>query len=243
MSVVNAIRCADTIGQNLGSLIGSEYWQNRLIASYTTRTYAATAAQRARIKHFVGIDQAPTGQLAGAAKVKDVEPGAALLGNAVSLAAAGHKFVCYTFEANMGAARAALSRFGIPFWVADWNLNEAGALAYLAAHRDVVGVQWCSPTSNPGIVVPGANGHTVRQLNVDLSVMRKDFWLPAPPAPKPVVNPHGVWKFQGSWDADRNHWTVKPRRGSKVKMGGHNVSHAAQISVGEKKGDWSIHRA
>jgi hypothetical protein len=55
-----------------------------------------------------------------------------------------------------------------------------------------VGVQWASPSSNPNTVLPGPSGKTLREANVDLSVVDAG-WVPsgmgkAPaPAPKPVA--------------------------------------------------------
>lgn len=57
-------------------------------------------------------------------------------------------------------------------WLADWNLSEAEAIAMLGSSIGgvrVVAVQWASPSSNPGMVVPGGS-QTLKDANVDVSV-------------------------------------------------------------------------
>lgn len=213
MAVV-ATRMVDTIGQNVSRLAQYPYWQDRPVASYTTRRYAASAGQFGQFKHPVRIDQAPTNALYGHATVKDGEPGAALNSNIAALAAAGARFVAYTFEANLGALRQAVNRTGkganVRYWVAWWDLNEAQALNYLAQHPDVVAIQWNSPSTRPNLIVPGT-GLTARQLNVDLSVGRADFWLPqAKPQPKPAAE-HGAkgqWKGQYALTPENGKWAT-----------------------------------
>ena len=233
---VKATRMIDTIGQNLGSIVGFDYWQQRPVLSYTTRSFAATHAQRAEFRHFKGIDQAPGNELFDGAIVKDAEPGAALNSNLAALAASGAHFVAYTFLANLAAAKAAVARTGkganVKWFVADWNLSEAGALDYLGTHPDTVAVQWASPTSNPNLVVPGTGGRTVRSLNVDLSVGKLDFWLPTAPKPKPAkTDAEGTWHGAytlvpktGTWD---NHGTP----GENVKMASDPAVDYAVVAV------------
>ena len=75
------------------------------------------------------------------------------------------------------AVSAALRAAGMPLskcgaWLANWNLSEAEADAALGtaiAGIRIVGVQWASPTSNPGTKVPGSN-LTLAQAQLDLSV-------------------------------------------------------------------------
>lgn len=240
MSTVPAIRIIDSIGQNVESLTKFPYWQDRLIASYTTRSFAASEGVRRDVKHFIPIDQAPTSELAGGAKVKDLEPGAATLQNAVNLRRAGEHFVTYTFEANMPAARRALP--GGPFWVADWNLTEAQALQYLADHPDTVAVQWASPSSNPGLVVPGTGGRTIRGLNVDLSVGKLAYWLPGKPAPKPEHDAEGLWQARISWDAKTDVATIEPLPGANVKMSTKPGSMIREVTADLHSGQWRVHK-
>lgn len=241
MSVVRAIRIIDSIGQDIEPLTKFPYWQDRLIASYTTRSFAVSAGVRRDVKHFIPIDQAPTNELAGGAKVKDVEPGGAGLENAKRLRSAGEHFVTYTFEANMTAARDALP--GGPFWVADWNLTEAEALQYLADHPDTVAVQWASPTSNPGLVVPGTNGRTIRELNVDLSVGKLSYWMPGKPAPKPDHGAEGLWQARITWDAKTDVASIEPLPGANVKLSTKaGPSMIREITTDLHTGRWDIHK-
>ena len=242
---MNIIRCADTIGQNLNYLLGLPYWRQRLIASYTTRTYAASPAQFALLgAHGIPIDQAPTNELHGGAKVKDVEPGAAYLHNVVNLALAGHVFVDYVMGSELDAHRAALHAAGVAgrvhFWVANWGFNEQGAINFMAANPDVVGVQWASPSSNPNTVLPGSGGRTLRQTNCDLSVMNADFWLPKSTPPKPAPrNAQGEWHAELIYTPANNAVRVVPRKGKNVKMADHPASRKFSVAVDEQHGHWT----
>jgi hypothetical protein len=79
-------------------------------------------------------------------------------------------------------------------WLADWNLSltEASKIIGTMVHgMTCIAVQWASPSSNPGTILPGT-GKTLKQANVDLSVV-DGTWVPsggwgASPAP-PVVPP------------------------------------------------------
>lgn len=81
-------------------------------------------------------------------------------------------------------------------WLADWNLDLAGAMKVVGTRvhgMTCVGVQWASPTSNPNTVLPGGSGKTLREANVDLSVVDAG-WVPSSfkAAPKPVPAPVAV---------------------------------------------------
>lgn len=212
-----AVRLIDTIGQDLGRLRGLSYWHDRPVLSYTTRSYAATAAQRAWFPHFWGIDQAPTNGLLDS-RIKDAEPGAALNSNVVALARAGAKFTAYTFRANYGALRQAVDATGrganVTWFLADWTASESRALATLNSDPRIVAVQWCSPSYGGGIVVPGTSS-TVRELNVDLSIGRLDFWMPQAPPP-PAHPAQGVWKGAWALDAHNGQWDTQPQPGHGV---------------------------
>lgn len=57
-------------------------------------------------------------------------------------------------------------------WLADWNLDEAEAAALLGTRISGLtcnAVQWASPSSNPGTVLPGST-LTLAESNCDLSV-------------------------------------------------------------------------
>lgn len=248
---ITAVRFIDTIGQNLNRLIPLAYWQERLIASYTTRSFAATDAQFGAIRHPIRIDQASTNELARGAIVKDVEVGGAHIANAVEIARAGHKFVVYCPRlqsgVSLGEVRQAMHNARIPagqvaYWVADWGFSEAHALQFIADNPDVVAVQWASPTTNAGLAVPGANGATVGQLNVDLSVGRKDFWLPAPPKPA-VRKASGVWRAEIELDVDQDVAAIRPLPGRKaVTSSVKGPARHRLIDVDLHTGVWDIHR-
>jgi hypothetical protein len=57
-------------------------------------------------------------------------------------------------------------------WLANWNLDEdeaAAQLGTLISGLGCVAVQWASPTSNPGTLLPGTS-LTLAESNCDLSV-------------------------------------------------------------------------
>ena len=58
----------------------------------------------------------------------------------------------------------------------------------------VKAVQWASPSSNPGTLVPGT-GLTLTQANCDLSVADKSWpSVPPPPLHTSAPAPPGLWK-------------------------------------------------
>jgi hypothetical protein len=144
----------------------------------------------------VRIDQSPglTVFAAGQADVADVEYLAGTIDSFTRAIReridAGHQWsTIYGTDGTIAAAAAALQAAGphgwyyghVDSWVADWNLNEASAATLIG--RQVHGltcraVQWASPTSNPGTIVPGSPS-TLAQLQVDLSIADA-AWHPAP---------------------------------------------------------------
>jgi hypothetical protein len=248
--MINAVRMIDTIGQNVDRLVAFPYWQDRLIGSYTTRSFAATDAQFASIKHPIKIDQEATSVLARGARVKDVEPGAASIANAVAIARKGIEFVTYLplleDPTSLAECRAAMSKAGVKgmrYWVADWTANENKALAFLAANADVVAVQWASSESaaaGRNLVVPGTNGLTLGDLNVDLSVGRTAFWLPAP---KPVAKPaKGIWKALLELDVEHDLAKITSQPGENVEMGSEDLMAHRLVDVNLHNGVWDVHR-
>ena len=234
---VTAVRMIDTIGQGLDRLKGYAYWQERPVLSYTTRSFAATDAQRHAFKHFFGIDQAPTNGLFES-KIKDAEPGAALNSNVVALAAAGAKFTAYTFMANYGALRRAVDATGrganVSWFIADWTASESRALSLLASDPRIVAVQWASPTFGGNIIVPGT-ALTLRQLNVDLSIGRLDFWLPqnTPPKPHPAK---GTWRGHYELDVENGQWASGPLPGDHVELASEPIKDYAVVGIGLNTG-------
>jgi hypothetical protein len=149
----------------------------------------------------VRIDQSPAlaAFSAGRADVADVEFLAGTIGSFIyavrARIAAGNRWsTIYGTDATIAAAAAELQAAGphgwyyghVDCWLANWNLDEAQAAA-LIGHQihglKCRAVQWASPTSNPGTVVPGGT-LTLAQAQVDLSVAR-DTWYPAPSSPLP----------------------------------------------------------
>jgi hypothetical protein len=137
----------------------------------------------------VRIDQSPdlSAFAAGNADVADIENGA---GTAEAAAAAvaerqknGRYSTAYVSAANLPALRDALSAVvtnQVGFWVANWDLSEAEAAAQLG--NEIVAVQWASPASNPGTLMPGS-ALTLAKANADLSVTLAGWYPPPAPAP------------------------------------------------------------
>ena len=130
--------------------------------------------------------------------VVDIEPGAAtnLTADhiAVKRAQARLDTVLYCMLSDFDALVQSVNALGIQnhvwYWVADWNLDRNGAIAFIEQHARVVAVQWASPSSNPRTLVPGSSS-TLTESNVDLSVVRADWPAPLPkPAKKRVPRPH-----------------------------------------------------
>ena len=177
------------------------------VAGYVTGTGAVpwTATQWNYFPHagHVRIDQSPSLDVfaAGHADVADVESQAGTVGSFVNAVrarvAAGpaeHWSTIYGTDATIAAASASLQAAGphgwyygrVDCWLADWNLNEAEAAALIG--RQIHGltcraVQWASPGSNPGTIVPGG-ALTLTQAQVDLSVAEAT-WHPAPSSTPP----------------------------------------------------------
>ncbi len=173
------------------------------VAGYVTGTGSVpwTATQWGyfpRAGH-VRIDQSPTLAKfsAGHADVADVEFLAGTIASFIHavrarIAAGVQWSTIYGTDATLAAAAAELQAAGphgwyyghVDCWLADWNLDKAQAAALTG--RKVHGlhcraVQWASPTSNPGTIVPDGT-LTLAQAQVDLSVA-EDAWHPAPTSP------------------------------------------------------------
>lgn len=108
----------------------------------------------------------------------------------------------YGSPTNLGKVAGALDAVGasagwwhghVRAWVANWDLDEAGAAALVGTtlHRmPVVAVQWASPSSNPRTVVPGGTA-TLAEANLDLSVTDPGWHPPPKPAPTPAPEQAG----------------------------------------------------
>jgi hypothetical protein len=112
----------------------------------------------------------------------------------------------YGSDGSLAAVQAALKAFGpswyyghVDCWLADWNLDEAQAAAKLGTEIHGMtcrAVQWASPATNPGTVIPGTT-LTLAQAQADLSVTEAAWHAyVAPAAPKPPVPAPAVEYWQ-----------------------------------------------
>lgn len=170
------------------------------VAGYVTGLGAVpwTAAEWALFPEsgHVRIDQSPSlsSFAQGLADVADLEY---LAGTVASFVAAVESRIdlgitwstAYGTDSTLAAVEGALEAAGphgwyfghVDAWLADWNLSEAqaaGVVGTLVHGLTCRAVQWASPSSNPGTLVPGS-GLTLAQAQVDLSVA-EDSWHPAP---------------------------------------------------------------
>jgi hypothetical protein len=163
------------------------------VALYATGSsdIVSTLADRARFHHPVLIDQSDSTTAILGVRIKDIESGASTIPVAIAWArngqAQGWRSTFYISAGQLAAARAAVHAAGltgfVDYWVANWNLSMLEAAALLGG--DVVAIQYASPSSNPTTLMPGSR-LTLRQANVDLSVVL-DSWYPI--APKPAKPP------------------------------------------------------
>ena len=173
----------DAIHFNVGNIPAS----TPKVAGYVTGTpdIRWTLQDWQRFPHAgtVRIDQSPglAEYASNVASVADIESGAGTVGAFVTASESRLRLRrllwCYGTESTLSQVSAALRAAGMPLskcgaWLANWNLSEAEADAALGtaiAGIRIVGVQWASPTSNPGTKVPGSN-LTLAQAQLDLSV-------------------------------------------------------------------------
>ncbi|MGZ6570482.1 MAG: hypothetical protein ACXVHB_05865 [Solirubrobacteraceae bacterium] len=249
--LVQIVDMLDTIGANAANIPAG----TKKVAIYLTGGggIAWSNADVAKLQHddpelqvVVRIDQSNSLLVLPVYLVKDIEPGASTIAVAIEearkRAAAGLRTCLYTFEADMGAVRAAVAAAGlearIDYWVADWNLTRAEAIARLQRDPTLKAIQWASPSSNPHTLVPGT-GRTLAQANIDLSVTRADWpAAPAPPKPKPDPGPRGTFNFKGGL-TDHGAWHVEGAVGD-VVLGGPDEWQEAKLGVNRKHGTWRI---
>jgi hypothetical protein len=111
----------------------------------------------------------------------------------------------YGTDSTLAEVVAALKALGaswylghVDAWLSDWNLTEAQAAALIGTQIHGLtcrAVQWASPTSNPGTLVPGSS-LTLKEANVDLSVTEASWKAAVAPAPAPA--PAGPTKAQAA---------------------------------------------
>lgn len=193
----------DAIHANVASIPAS----TPKVAGYTTGKGSAipwTAADWGRFPHagHVRIDQDALASDPLGSDVLDVESGAATPAEVPAwvrtrIAHGITWSTIYGTDAALAQVWGALEAAGphgwffghVDVWLADWNLSEAQASALvgtLVHGMTCRAVQWASPTSNPGTLVPGGT-LTLAQANVDLSVTEPVWHAYVPPVPPPPV--------------------------------------------------------
>ena len=172
----------DAIHANVGNIPVS----TPKVGGYVTGTpdIKWTSQDWARFPHAgtVRIDQSPSlsAYAANEGSVADIEALAGTVGSFVTASEARMRLRrllwCYATQSTVQEIAVALKEAGIPLdkcgaWLADWNMSEAEANAALGTSMSgirIVAVQWASPTSNPGTLVPGSH-LTLSEAQVDLS--------------------------------------------------------------------------
>jgi hypothetical protein len=177
------------------------------VAGYSTGgenvIWTTADAERFKTSSVIDIDQSQSllrfGQ--GVSDVADIETGAGTITafivaaeNRVKLGKRNGLYCSFdSLPANVEAiGRSSVSISTVDFWVANWNLNQAEASAFVGLYTvnglkiNVVAVQWASPTSNPDTNLPGSS-LTLKESNVDLSETAEN-WFPYVPPKPPVVN-------------------------------------------------------
>ena len=200
----------DTIGANAAAIPKG----TRRVAAYVTGSGGIAwssaeidALAKKGVQFVARIDQtnAVLSLASIAVLVKDIEPGASTNltadHEAAQRARLGLRTTLYCMVSDFETLRTTVSSMGIQthvdYWVADWNLDRQSAISFMAAHPEVVAVQWASPTSNPGTLVPGSR-RTLAEANIDLSVTRASWPMPIHakptrrrlPRPKLPAKPH-----------------------------------------------------
>ena len=160
-----------------------------------------TAADWAHFSNsgLVHINQIPGNPLLG--NVLDMEAGAWTLATAIpallARKAAGRQLALYFSSGNLTAVynaldAVALHRDVVSLWVANWSLSRAQAVSLVGTGRyPIRAVQWASPSSNPGTLLPGTS-QTLKSANCDLSVADASWFpvpVPTPPPPPPPPPP------------------------------------------------------
>jgi hypothetical protein len=198
---VAVVDMLDTIGATAGEIPAG----TRKVAIYLTGSggIAWTNADVAllvkndpQLQTVLRIDQSNSLLSLPVYLVKDIEPGASTIATAIEEAAKRRVAVlrtCFYFSrADWTAVTTAVAAAGlagwVDFWVADWNLDRAGAISFMLSDERIKAVQWASPSSNPRTPVPGSN-RTLSQANIDLSVTRAGWPTdpPASPTKKPPI--------------------------------------------------------
>lgn len=156
------------------------------LAGYTTGTpdIRWTAEDwRTHSAAVVRIDQS-AGTDPRSGNVKDIERGASTIAEAIQWAKNRRNLNLHsTFYISAGmlvecenAVQAAGLADWVTYWVADWSLSRERAIQELGGR--IVAIQYASPGTNPGTVIPGTR-LTLHEANADLSVTVAN-WNPLP---------------------------------------------------------------
>ena len=159
------------------------------VAGYVTGTsdivWDAADFARFPLAGKVRIDQSPGLRLfaEGDADMADLEAGAGTIGTfldaARQRAAAHHQSAAYISYAGYPDLLAEVKADGlvpqVRYFIANWNWSAAQAVKMLDDNGPWAGVQFASPSSNPGTLVPGSS-LTLAEANADLSVKRASWF-------------------------------------------------------------------
>lgn len=215
----------DVTGANLPGLLAAlgGRWPD-VLAGYVTGTPDIDwpGDEWGKLHPDVGLfryDQSPGLGLfaSGAADGADIERGAGTAGTFIDGArkreARGWYSWAYIDQADYPALHGEVRSAGlqrVQYGIANWNDNLDQAVAQLGP--EVVFVQWASPSSNPGTIVPLTGGHTLAQLNVDLNATRPGWFArqAAPPTQHGllVTDPGGNLTGRIVTSADGKTWTT-----------------------------------
>lgn len=191
MSVSHVADMADTIHDNVGSLPhGLAYVGGYVSGTPDIQWTANDWAQFTgiHVRNYQGYGPVPDLHLFDEL---DVENGALSPASAANIVRdrvnAGIQWTTiYGSDGALAATASAVQAFGNSIWnghvncrLANWDLNRDQAAAILGSlvhGMSCVGVQWASPSSNPGTILPGTN-LTLSRANADLSVVDAS-WVP-----------------------------------------------------------------
>lgn len=123
------------------------------------------------------------------------------------------------------------------------------AIDWLVHHISWIRNYWQTAAWSQGRVHPAAclyqRAQTARLagVSVDVDEILRSNWGQRPTAPvADPAKPEGIWHFHGTWDSQKDYWTIAGDAGENVHMGGHQLLHVAKIAVDERNGNWQIHK-
>jgi hypothetical protein len=213
----------DVTGGNLPGLLAAlnGRWPD-VLAGYVTGSAGVDwpGDEWGKLHPHVGLfryDQSPGLSLfaSGAADGADIERGAGTIGAFIDGArkreARGWYSWAYIDESDYPTLTGEVKAAGlkrVQYGIANWNDSLAQAQAQLGP--PVAYVQWASPSSNPGTIVPLTGGKTLSALNVDLNATLPGWFAaakPPPPTKRSVVVTADLVAHPAN-SADGRVWTV-----------------------------------